>query len=399
MKQPKLEISFEKITYYLWIVYFTAIYCYGNVYFQMPAWLSYLMVIYMAFFYLLRTRNISTFTFSFRSAVVWYGVFFVWMEVARLWTPDKVAAVRSIPNSTLRILTILIAMDLYVSCKEDAYKLLKAFGLGSTLYAIYVFVTSPVSSYGSLAFGAKTGQQRNTTGYVLCFASIILFYLWMYYKEKVWLVCMAPCLVSSLLTGSRKIIFAYGVAFFLLIFGQKDRSKRTKYFMIVVISAAILIPILYQIPYIRETFGERLLAVVDDSIEDSSIMYRNIAKENAIRIFKESPIWGNGWQAVKYSFSYKGVSIYAHNNYLEICADFGLIGALLFFARNFAWGLKCFLRTRKNINFLAATILIACMVLLDWGQVSYVYIYMMCIWGVVYKFIQFGCFSAEVNNE
>lgn len=399
MNQSKLTLDFGKITYFLWIVYFTAIYCLGNVKYQMPAWLSYFMVAYMFFFYTLRARTISKITFSLRSLVMWYGIFWLWMLTSRLWTPDAIAAKTNTPDSTLRIVAVLIAMDIYVSCREEAFNLLKSFGIGSTIYAVYVFATSPVSSYGSLAFGAKTGQQRNTTGYVLCFASIVLFYLWLYYKDKVWLVCLAPCLVSSLLTGSRKIIFAYGVAFLLFILGQKQREKRVKYFMIIIISAAILIPILYQIPYIRETFGERLLAVVDDSIEDSSIMYRNVAKENAIRIFKESPIIGNGWQAVKNSYSYKGVSIYAHNNYLEICADYGLIGALFFFSRNAIWGIACFFSMRKNTNYLAATILLASMVLLDWGQVSYVYIYMMSIWGVVYKFIQYICMSKEDSNE
>jgi O-antigen ligase len=185
------------------------------------------------------------------------------------------------------------------------------------------------------------------------------------------------------------------MAVFFVIIGQKSIEVTMKYFLIIFIAAAIIIPIAYQIPYIREAFGERLLAVLDDSIEDSSIMYRNIAKFNAIRIFIESPIIGNGWAAVRNSFNFNGVSIYAHNNYLEIAADYGIIGAILFFTRNFVFGFKCFTKLKKNKAYLVGTILLMAMVLLDWGQVSYVYVYMMVIWGIVYKFVQFECFAGE----
>lgn len=399
MKSRNWELDLSQITFIIWIAYFAAIYMFGNVYYQMPAYFSYAMAFIMLGYKLITQGKTGMsgvpgiITFPANSLMIWYGLFYLWECIARLWTPDSVAAVSNTPYQTLRIVAILIAMDLYVVSKEDVQHLIKAFCIGATLFAVWTMVTSPVSSYGTLLFGARTGQQRNTTGYVLCFATIFLIYAYYENKQKIWLLFALLCFVASLLTGSRKIIFAYIAAIFLVIIGQEDVNKTIKYFLTIILAAIIIIPIAYQIPYIREAFGSRLLAVLDDSIEDSSIFYRNIAKMNAIRIFKESPFIGNGWAAVRNSFVYNGVSIYAHNNYLEIAADYGIIGCILFFAKSIIYAFKCIFRIKKNNRLLTANILLISMILLDWGQVSYVYVYMMCIWGVVYKFIEYKCFE------
>lgn len=392
-------LNLSQIAYCLWIVYFASIYILGNVYYQLPAYLGYYMAFLMLVYKLIKQEWYTEFPFNFKSVTLWYGVFYIWEYITGFWTPSEIAAVSNTPYQTLRIVAIFMAMDFYVATSEDVNKLIKAFCIGATAFAAWTIASSPISSYGTLKFGAATGQQRNTTGYVLCFATFLLIYLFVRYKKKYWLFASLLCLLASLLTGSRKIIFAYIVAVILVIIGQKDFKFTLKYFFIIAISAAIIIPAAYQIPYVREAFGERLLAVLDDSIEDSSIMYRNIAKYNAIRIFIENPILGNGWAAVRNSFNFNGVSIYAHNNYLEIAADYGIIGVVLFFTRNVVYEIKCFTRMKKNKLYLIATILLTAMMLLDWGQVSYVYVYMMCIWGVVYKFVQYECFYKEEEEN
>lgn len=399
LKEKRAEFTLSKIIYLVWIVYFSAIYMLGNVYFLMPSYFSIAMAFLMLGYKLIRIKEVGGFSFPINSLMVWYGLFFVWQCIARIWTPDSIAPVAATPYQTVRILAILVAMDLYVICKDDAIRLIKSFCIGATIFAAWLLYTSPLSTYGTLRFGAITGQQRNTSGYALCFATLLLVYLFVEYKNKIWAFCAIVCFVTSLLTGSRKIIFAYLIALVIVIISQKSINKTIKYFLCVFLAVIIIIPLAYQIPYIRQTFGERLLAVLDDSIEDSSIMFRNVAKENAIRIFKESPIIGNGWAAVRNSFVYKGVSIYAHNNYLEVAADFGLVGCVLLFTRNLVYGFNCFIRRRKSRAFLTATILLISMILLDWGQVTYVYLYMICIWGVVYKFVQCVSYAKEKEEE
>ena len=394
--ESKRIINLSHIAFFIWIVYFAMMFIRGNVNFNIQVTFSYAMVAYMLAYKLIKQEGFTELPFNFHSLTVWYGAFFVWVVITGFWTPGYIVTNGNTPpEQMIRIVTVLMAMDFYVSQKEDVQNLIKALCIGATIFAAYTIVTSPVSSYGTLNYGATTGQQRNTTGYILCFTTYFLIYLYVEYKDKYWLLFAAVCFVASLLTGSRKIIFAYAFSVLLIIIGQKSFKFTLKYLFIILVAAAIIIPIAYQIPYIQEAFGERLLAVLDDSIEDSSIMFRTVAKYNAIRIFTERPILGNGWAAVKNSFSFNGVSIYAHNNYLEVAADFGIIGCFFYYIKSAVYAIKCFPRIKKGKSYMTASVLLASMLLLDWGQVTYIYLYMIFIWGIVYKYIQYECLSVE----
>ncbi len=394
--ESKRIINLSHIAFFIWIVYFAMMFIRGNVNFNIQVTFSYAMVAYMLAYKLIQQEGFTGIPFNFHSLTVWYGAFFVWVVITGLWTPGFiVTSGNTPPEQMIRIVTVLMAMDFYVSKKEDVQNLIKALCIGATAFAAFTIVTSPISSYGTLNYGATTGQQRNTTGYILCFTTYFLIYLYVEYKDKYWLLFAAVCFVASLLTGSRKIIFAYAFSVLLIIIGQKSFKFTLKYLFIILVAAAIIIPIAYQIPYIQEAFGERLLAVLDDSIEDSSIMFRTVAKYNAIRIFIERPILGNGWAAVKNSFSFNGVSIYAHNNYLEVAADFGIIGCFFYYIKSAVYAIKCFPRIKKGKSYMTASVLLASMLLLDWGQVTYIYLYMIFIWGIVYKYIQYECLSVE----
>ena len=386
MKQIKSDNLFENILLFAWTAYFFLIYSFGNLRFSMLMLLSVLMIGLCSIEIVYRMIKSRKFEISIHSLIFWYGVFFLWVGLAYLWTSHKGRSGNNYLIELGRPLLAFIGRDFYAYNRDRAIKLFKAFVTGTTCFAVLIFALSPVSSYGTLMFGKRLNQQRNTTGYVLYFSAIVGVYLFYMYKKVHWLAFSSICAVVSLLSGSRKIVFAYGVALALFIVGQKQIRKGVRNFLILLAIVLITIPILYQIPFVVETFGERLLAVVDDSIEDSSVMFRSVAKKAAVDVFLDSPIIGQGWNAVKNSFQYKGVSIYAHNNYLEVLADFGIVGAVLLFWRNVVWGIRAILRTRKGGENLVLAILIISIIMLDWGQVTYCYIYMLCPWGIVYKF-------------
>ena len=394
--ESKRILNLSQIAFLIWVVYFATMFIRGNVNFGIQVTFSYAMACLMLAYKLYQQEGFTELPFHLSSLTVWFGAFFLWVLVTGFWTPVEIATNGNTPpENMVRIITVLIAMDFYVNKKEDVYNLIKALGIGATAFSLYVIVTTPISLYGSLNFGAATGQQRNTTAYILCFSTLFLVYLYIETKNRWWMLFAGICCLASLLTGSRKIIFAYALAVFLIIIGQKSFKFTMKYFIIILVLAAIIIPIAYQIPYVREVFGERLLAVMDYSIEDSSIMFRTIARYNAIRIFTERPILGNGWAAVRNSFSFNGVSIYAHNNYLEVAADFGLIGIFFFYIKGVIYAFKCFPKIKKSSAYMFSSILLASMFLLDWGQVTYIYLYFIFIWGIIFKFIEYECFNAK----
>ena len=396
MKQIKLNNLFENILLLAWTAYFFLIYSFGNLRFSLPSTLSIILLglsMIEKLYQVSRSRKVEI---GFSSLTLWYGLFYLWVCLAYLWTSQRGRSGLNYMVELSRPFLAFVCMDLYVNGRERALKFFKAFMIGTTGFAVLIFALSPVATYGTLLFGKRLSQQRNTTGYVLYFSAILGIYLYVEYRKLIWLALSAICVVVSLLSGSRKIVFAYGIALLLFVIGQKQVKKGVRNFLILLAIVLITVPILYQIPFVRDTFGERLLAVVDDSVEDSSVMFRNVARKSALKVFLDSPIIGQGWTAVKNSYTYKGVSLYAHNNYLEVLADFGIIGAVLLLWRNAVWGVRSVLNMRKSGENIILAIMFLAIIMLDWGQVTYCYIYMLSPWGVVYKMY---CSNMYWNKE
>lgn len=323
---------------------------------------------------------------------LWYGIFFAYMCLSYFWsTPEGISSI-NVFTSLIQLFVFCICIDWYIQSEDEVEKISKIFCFASFFFGFVVFITSSPSTYNSLEFGKFTGMQRNTTGYVLMYGCLFDIYYGKKLKQKKYYLAAIFCMFVSLLTGSRKIIFGYIIAFALWLVFQKNIKKSIEYMLLAIVGVAIVIPVLYQIPYIQQTFGSRLLAIFDDSIYDGSVLARTRAKQLAIVLFKQSPIWGNGWNAVVSNYaSYWGRinSIYAHNNYLEIAADFGIIGIVLFYWKFIKEILWCFKKRKiyEECNFLI--ICIAIMLVLDYGQVTYCYLYMLSIYVILLKKIYF----------
>lgn len=318
----------------------------------------------------------------------WYILFFLFASVSYVWSFDAGKASSNIFTTLAQTAVFLICVDCYVISEVRLNKLIQFFFIATFLFAVIVLVTSPVSTYNSLDFGGITKQHRNTIGYVLMFGAFFDVFLFFRSKRKIYCFAAAVCFLVSLLSGSRKIIIGYALAVGLWVLFQNDIKKILKYIILAIIAAFIFIPIAYQIPYIRETFGERLLAIFDDSIVDGSILARNRAKELAKALFVQSPIIGNGWNAVVANYAKywdRVSSIYAHNNYLELAADFGIIGLFLFYfpyAKELSWNLKR-VRTDKESKFIVVCLMVV--LVLDYGQVTYWYMYEIIIFAILFK--------------
>lgn len=375
---------------YVWLVYYIVIYTFNCAFDNMQ------MLSTIALFgaSLLResfkkyNSSIRLSKSNMNSCSVWYGVFFAFVAISYFWSSAIGIKHINMVTSLVQILVFFICVDWYVKSERELTVLMKCFCYATLFFAVVVLATSPVSTYNSLEFGAFTGMHRNTTGYILMFGCFFDLYYGKRFSKKYFYLMAIICFVVSLLTGSRKIIIGYLFAIAAFVFFQKNLKKFLRYLLLVIIMAIVIIPIGYQIPYIQETFGERMIAVFDEDVEDGSVEARDRAKELAVELFNESPVVGKGWNAVNANygdFYDKDMSIYAHNNYLEIAADFGIIGIILFYWKFFTCTLFGLRNARKND---LATFLLICLVtvlILDVGQVTYLYLYMMTVCAILFK--------------
>lgn len=324
----------------------------------------------------------------------WYGWFFIFVSLSYFWSAPGAASVVNTFTALAQALVLLLSIDWYVRTERELNILMHIFCWAAVIFALVVLLTSPPSTYGKLEFGSLTGMQRNTTGYILMFGSLFNVYIGYKDNKKLYYIMSVLCMLVSLLTGSRKIIIGYAIAVCLWVYWQKNMVKALKYFITLICLAIILIPVIYQIPFMQEVFGKRLLAIFDDTIVDGSVLARDNARELAKVLFKNKPITGNGWNAVYINYaSYwgnKDRSIYAHNNYLEIAADFGIIGIILFYWKFFACEISAVMKARKDDASKFIAICIAVILILDYGQITYLYIYMISIFAILFKLFYFN---------
>lgn len=317
----------------------------------------------------------------------WYLIFFLYMTLSFLWAVFKDRS-SGVYEASFRVLLFVLCLDVFCDSKENTDYMLNAAIFAGVFYAIHVIMTTPVSYYGTVNVGASVNEQRNFVGQVCALISIISFVLLMSEKQRKkrswYLFAMILCYFVSCISGSRKAFLMLPLAVVLYLLTQKSLNKKLQYLLILFIVAILFFSIFAQSAYLQEYFGERLLAIFDDSIADKSIAGRNYLKLVAISLFQKHPILGMGCDNVRSylrSIGYPN-QVYAHNNYLELLADYGIVGIVLFY--NFH--LRVLYQTIKdrwsNMYSKMSFVFILAIMFMDYGQVSYqkhMYIYLLVV--------------------
>jgi len=113
--------------------------------------------------------------------------------------------------------------------------------------------------------------------------------------------------------------------------------------------------------------GAEILAVQRTlDFEDSSYRTRAEMVQQGLQLWRHSPLFGNGVDAFR---GLSGQGTYAHNNYVELLCDIGLIGTLLFYAI-YAQVLIRAAQAPRLLR-LYCQIFILMLLLADFGYVSY----------------------------
>lgn len=201
--------------------------------------------------------------------------------------------------------------------------------------------------------------------------------------KKIFYIAMNVFIISSTyLTAVRKgiilIVFFNLIYVLLLVFKRKNIVKTTIKIFIVFIFVLIFSYIIYinldQTSLVFRRFINLYNEIFGGSLDnaDSSLITRMNLRMSAIRCFTEYPLIGYGFGAFRnYAYKTIGISLYAHNNYLELLASTGIIGFILYYSAFIVLIRKIFSKM-KNQNLLKWGLAFIIMRLLgDYGEVSY----------------------------
>lgn len=244
--------------------------------------------------------------------------------------------------------------------------ILNSFTIGTVIASIYVLIKEPsingnYGRMGRVVYGGDNG------GYIIYSYNLIISVFWSLYNfmrkdlpvrnKRIYLyaiILLVPCM---LLNGTKKTLFSLAIYFFGYIFlNNKDVVKKFMYIIATILVILMLYKVVTTNVYLNSIIGYRLSSFINSSIlkdttlADASTSERAAMRKEAFNYFLSSPIWGNGISSFMYYFGDKyGSYLYAHNNYLELLADLGLIG----FSIHYLWVVKTIVnlyKERKNDN-------------------------------------------------
>ena len=179
--------------------------------------------------------------------------------------------------------------------------------------------------------------------------------------RKKWGVATIVCLLGLVLTSKRAHL-AFGCAVFALVYLVFNSRKKLGSTAKLLLIAALAVLTLYAISF----FNEDILRVIerfnmlqdDDNFGNRSGFY-----ELCLRMWNESPVVGNGWGSYTHMFNMTSegmryqmqgfMNMNAHNVFLQILAEEGIIGLILFayvLTGSIILAIKNLLELNKHIN-------------------------------------------------
>lgn len=318
----------------------------------------------------------------------WISIFSIMCFLSLFWAYDSSRTVRDI--IFLVKIIVIISFALFTIKKEGSIEHILNYIIVSTVINELIILPKV------LGLGASTYRQRiyiggvyfsaNTIGPDIAFATLLLFFRVMQSKRHQKmnaLIILLNCLIILKL-GSRSSLM---VLFLGMLLNALNTSitKKVRNLLFVVIAVILLGIVVMNIPSLYNTIGSRIEDTLkpfgnnknlnsynlqSDNLQSDSLRY-NLLRDG-MEMFLKKPILGYGsGNFSSVNLLYNKVAYYAHNNYVELLVNMGIVGLFLFYSLHIfiLFGVKGKANSKSLDRF--GKELVLCMLLLDVMYVSY----------------------------
>lgn len=193
------------------------------------------------------------------------------------------------------------------------------------------------------------------------------------------------------LTGGRKFLL-YAVVFLFVTLLTKGKISAGRLLLVSIITGVVVVVGSYFImhnSYLYDAIGYRFDGMSSGQAQGVDDQEDLMVK--GIQLFLERPFLG--WGVSGFATA-SGTGFYSHSNYVELLADFGIVGTLLYYS-NLIWCASVLWRNRKcreEEYMLYAPLLSSIFVLeifsITFNQTAYVPLFIMLITGYCYRLTQ-----------
>ena len=280
----------------------------------------------MSFLYLIFHGSHRNYNF-FHFFAVLYGA---WLFFTLLWTPDlDYGLVKAVTDMQL-VMTIFV-FTLLIQTKRDIVFAYQAYVLGDLVGAgiiIYNYTHGIESPYYN-RYGIKN-IETDELSIILALAMPMAAYLSTQYKHwffKLLNIAAMPIIFYAIfLTGTRTGSIVAMLGIFYWVFANRKASMTVKASII----GFFVIAIIGILSFAPKASLDRVFSA-GKSISSGTLNYRTVIWSGTYKQWKENPVFGLGTGGLGYALSHEHVNYRAaHNAYLELSAENGIIGVSLY---------------------------------------------------------------------
>lgn len=280
--------------------------------------------------------------------ILWYtGVVFICV-ISYTWsTGNNFGLLKELVLYTyIPVVLTAVCVAKFIKLGGTGIQLLELFIYAEILVIFRALLNTPFKElfleFDTRVYGTNLGVNYNhfTTQFALSFC--IVLYLTYNYNRK-YLTALLFILTNIVISGSRKVIIVSAIAFAVMyILSAKRQDIGIKVKRVLIIIGLILIGciVIFTNDYLYQLIGEKTAVVLADfniyipgidvsNVSDFSSYQRATLRESAMETFKKNPLLGVGYYCYK---QYNKWGLYAHNNYLEILADLGIVGFCMYYS-------------------------------------------------------------------
>lgn len=266
--------------------------------------------------------------FKLSSVLLLPGMFLLLVVSSFFWAIDKDVVIGGIVTQFQYFLLLFFVF--YVVRKraslDDYYRALYISGVCLIVLTIFEYGLEGLVLQLRLGIrlGARLGNE-NIYGMAFAQSAIVAFYYFSYKKEKIALTFFAVFSVFALGSGSKKAFLMIPIGVFSLIILKFQFRNTLKLFVSIGI-AVIVFLLVSKLPIFQMPI-ERLIIFV--SGESSSDAFRFGLIKKGLNLLQFRPLLGYGYGS--YSLI-SGFGTYAHNNFIELAINFGILGLLTYYS-------------------------------------------------------------------
>lgn len=385
----------DKINDILVVSFIVSIYIFStnedlNLYYKMSA------VIFIGFTLFKKLIKKEKFTFSlytFRTLV-----FTIYCSLSLSWA--------FVPNKDIVIVLFLITavtftLINYVNDYKKFEIVLIGLIIAGILLCVYIFINVGLDTLINSRFELK-GYNSNDVGIKVAISGLASIYF-ITNKKRIKLNYFVLILVIPfvLFSNSKKavILLIFGIVLYFIL-RAKEMSKKVKYAFFSILVLLIVCYAMFNIEWLYSNIGIRFETLINQVIYG-----RNGSQSDTLRIdfinyglhlAKTKPFLGYGIDNFRYIIGYYlSVNTYAHNNYIELLVDVGMIGLFLYYI-NFFYTFKALTKLYNNYKELIALplVLVILMPLMDIALVSFNEVFYNIIVALCYSITRF----ISINN-